>query len=460
MSLINKVIAIQNYGTSGTTLLHALLDDHPKIVSMPMLYALPLYRVWEQILSDNDFSDDTMHKRITSDLPFLFNAYADGGDASLGQMGEGMNERVDVEEEEFFSYFRNRLSSGDVNRKNFLISIYLAFNDCHGNKFSDESFICFPIHSQEKKYAEYLIQDFDEVYFLHMVREPVQSMGSLIKHVNHNQIKNSLFKSLVFCVVSQIVLEKMIHWHEKYLEVFGKRGYFLDKKSSGTICISRAIRLEDLHRDPIIPLESFCQLVGVEWCDKLLKTTFMGKLWHNRAESVRVSGFNQAVISQRHDSYLSEFDKYRLKLLTKTEQNYFKYARFDVVDRMLYLLLPFLFLAPFRADFNKKRFIARLNAMLKKYSNNRKISIAEWILFNDTSNTNAGAYIAESGVKIPQVKSLQSLTMSLPFFVIRIIENYLIFRFEVIKIWFGRLYKNDSNGYVKMLYDIDNFDKK
>ena len=32
---INRIIAIQNHGPSGSTLMHSLLDDHPNIMSLP-----------------------------------------------------------------------------------------------------------------------------------------------------------------------------------------------------------------------------------------------------------------------------------------------------------------------------------------------------------------------------------------------------------------------------------------
>ena len=43
MPKINKVLAIQCYGPSGTTLLHSLMDDHPEIISMPLLFPIPIY---------------------------------------------------------------------------------------------------------------------------------------------------------------------------------------------------------------------------------------------------------------------------------------------------------------------------------------------------------------------------------------------------------------------------------
>ncbi len=35
---LNRVLAIQNYGTCGSKFLMSLLDGHPNILSMPSLY--------------------------------------------------------------------------------------------------------------------------------------------------------------------------------------------------------------------------------------------------------------------------------------------------------------------------------------------------------------------------------------------------------------------------------------
>lgn len=45
---IKYIIAIQNNGSSGSTLLHSLLDNHPRILSLPMLWGNEFYSVWNK----------------------------------------------------------------------------------------------------------------------------------------------------------------------------------------------------------------------------------------------------------------------------------------------------------------------------------------------------------------------------------------------------------------------------
>ena len=42
-----SVLAIQNYGPSGSLFLQSLVDDHPNILSIPALYMLNYYSFWD-----------------------------------------------------------------------------------------------------------------------------------------------------------------------------------------------------------------------------------------------------------------------------------------------------------------------------------------------------------------------------------------------------------------------------
>jgi hypothetical protein len=472
---IEKVIAVQNYGTSGTTLIHGLVDNHPQVISLPMLQALPLYCAWEEI-SAGDVSFELIKSYLTKNFSALFNAdYAD--DESLRKLGEDKNERVEVDQEEFFDHLKTFLGS-DINRKNFLVSVFCAYNACYKNRFDDGAAICFPIHSQVKKYAQYLREDFKEVYILHMIREPVQNMGSLIKHISYHQMKPSIFKSLLGCVVQQIFREKMCHWNSGSVELHGKKAYFEDEISSGRQVSSRAMRLEDLHSNSRVMLERFCNWCGISWNNCLLETTFMGKVWHNRAESVRVSGLNSVVTGQKHDQYLSGFDKERLRLLAKTELEYFDYAKFSKRDRFKYMLLPLMNLFPFKSDFNLRRLGYRMNILRGFYSKKgesflfetlrisskknwyrfRKVlcgrfySIVEWLLLNRVVNTNPMAsLVVIPKEKIGILKQILLFMTTLPFFCARVIFNYFSLRYFMILIWCRGFMANRSSGFVKQL---------
>jgi hypothetical protein len=45
---IEGIIAVQNHGTSGSTLMQSLLDSHPNILSLPALHGRELYVFWQK----------------------------------------------------------------------------------------------------------------------------------------------------------------------------------------------------------------------------------------------------------------------------------------------------------------------------------------------------------------------------------------------------------------------------
>jgi hypothetical protein len=447
---IQKIIAIQNYGASGTTLIHSLLDNHPKVISLPYLYGIPLYGLWDCYLSniDNVSSSDVEKVARNNFMNFFYKECME--ESSLKQMGDNKDQILLVDPTEFCKHLVSYLDNiNNIKRKDFIVSTFIAFNLCFKKEFTDDAYICFPIHSQSKKHAKWLIEDFKEVKFLHMIREPVQNIGTIVKHINHVQMRNSIFKGLLNCAILQILCRKTAHWEEKNFSItYDKVPYFSDTKDIE----SRYLRLEDFHKKPKETIMKLIKWLNIEFKESLLQSTFMGLKWHNRSESQQVSGFNTKTISQKHNAYLNKFDRYRLLLLSKTEQIYFGYYKYKLIDKFFYLILPLFLIFPFRCDFNKKRLSIRWEALQKFYSNDKKLSINEWLIHNDMSNVTVGE-IYEIFVKDKKSTKLTILAVltSLPAFIGRICFNYIYGRYIMLLIWSSRLFSHDTKSYVKPL---------
>jgi hypothetical protein len=61
---IDKVLCIQNYGTSGTLFTHSLLDGHPELLSMPGLYGSEPIIAWVNIFGDSKFIKKDQLKKL------------------------------------------------------------------------------------------------------------------------------------------------------------------------------------------------------------------------------------------------------------------------------------------------------------------------------------------------------------------------------------------------------------
>ena len=131
---------------------------------------------------------------------------------------------------------------------------------------------------------------------------------------------------MLFCAISNIILERE-HWEEGSTKLYGKTPYIEDCHNIK----SRYVRLEDVHLDNKKTMQKVCSFLEIDHFESLSKSTFMGYIWHNRSESVKSSGIGEKTILQKNSNFLSNFDKYRIKLLCKNESIYFGYEKIRVL---------------------------------------------------------------------------------------------------------------------------------
>jgi len=382
---IRKVVVVKNYAISGSLFMQSLLDNHPQIISLPLGLDMSVVNLWHKVSYSGDLSRKKIFQEIKRDIPSFFNA--DYAEESTREMGESFKERLEVNEHDFFFHLGNLLDKcGNLNRRKFITAVFLAYNLCYSKNFTEDAIICLSAHEASKDYLNWIKEDFQEVFILHMIREQVQNMGSLMKAVNYYRSDYGLFNAMLEAGVRSIILDESIVPHlgvriNQYNKrsVCGKTPYFDDYEQDGKLISSRAVRLEDVHLRSKATMQKICDWLKIDWNDNLMKSTFMGKLWYNRSGYIRVSGFSNKIVSQTYSQYFNAFDRYRLKLLTKNEQIWFKYRKINLFDRFIYhSFFPLLALIPFKVEFNKERFLFRINGIFGIKSNSFSLS-KEWI---------------------------------------------------------------------------------
>ncbi|OGT35028.1 MAG: hypothetical protein A3F11_07425 [Gammaproteobacteria bacterium RIFCSPHIGHO2_12_FULL_37_14] len=360
----DKVIAIQNCGSSGTLLIQSLLDNHPQILSLPALHGQQLLIFWE----NHDKLDAThLLQAFLQDHQYWFHPENRHDEYGLLQMGSNMNEQVHVDQELFSTYLSSMWNDlTQLTRKDFIISIYLAYNQALNRTIDSSSWILYPIHSLPKKYALQLTSDFSKVYFLHMIREPIQNMGSTAKHINRYGHWINLY--LLSCVISQMLHDIAIH--AGCYQVHGMYPYVNDVIDGNMQC--RAIRLEDLHKNSAMSLSAICKWLNLSWSDTLLESSFDGKLWHNRRESVRQLGVGTKTLAQKHNDIFMSFDKFRLNFISNFFGLAFNYQKkFTIFKKIgLVAIFPLLFL-PFKMELLISRYQKQIKQL--RETNNPEI---------------------------------------------------------------------------------------
>jgi hypothetical protein len=308
------VLAIQNYGPSGTLFVQSLLDEHPYVLLMPGLYLRDFYTYWERF---GALSYSQKLNAFETFFPELFEPNIASEHWGLHQMGPNMDQSIKIDRKLFFDNFRKVTGNGsDNSRRDFLVSAFAAYALTIGRELRSEMILVFPVHTLPLEKARRLVEDFPESYFLHMVREPIRAAGSLYNHVR------SLYfhKDPVKCAFAQMINDHIMHSEYPY-HTYGSTPYLETYRFA-----SRAVRLEDIHKAPKETLQMICDWVGIPWGDSLLKSTFNGLQWWNRPESKRVKGFDKELVEQKHEEVFDSFDRARLGPLFKSRYEAWGYT--------------------------------------------------------------------------------------------------------------------------------------
>lgn len=383
---VRKVVIVKNYAISGSLFMMSLLDGHPQIITLPMGLDMSVVNLWNRISSERNFKHENIFSRIKKDIPAFFDA--NHAEESCREMGESGNQRIEINKDEFFLHLGKLLDeAGNITRKKFITAIFLAYNLCNGREFSDDSIICLSAHEASLNYVQWVLEDFEEVYVMHMMREHVQNLGSLMKALNFYRSNFYIFNGMLEAGIRSIILDQsIVPKHGTRIGqysgviVHGKFPYFEDNN----IVSSRAVRLEDVHLRSQETMQKICNWLKITWNDSLMTSTFDGKKWYNRSGYMRVSGFSDKIVSQKYEKYFNSFDRYRLKLLTKNEQVWFNYKEIGFCDLLVfYAIFPLLCLIPFKVEFDCDRFSYRFQILAKlKVKNDAKMIAREWIATN------------------------------------------------------------------------------
>lgn len=356
-----KILAIQNFGTSGTTLMHSYVDNHPEILSLPGLFGYEAYNFWLQKYSA--LNRETIIKTHLYDFDYFFDANSHVQEVhGLNDMGNDHNKNASVDKALYEKYFRE-LFPENFTRKDFYITMVKSYNLALGREIFQAKYLVFPIHSQKKEVAVALCEDFEEVYFLYMLREPIQNIGSATKHIT--KCDGWLKVNALDSAISQIYGD--IAKHIGNFKVHGIVPYIKAPNA-----IYGAIKLEDLHNNKLQTLRSLCCWLQINWDDNLLDSTFCGYKWWNRKESARVNGQNTEVLSQKHLDILNEKDKKRILSIGNLIKHYYPY------EGDIYNFLSFMPL--FEFEKNIEYYKQRTRYVLKRLHFNFEFTRSLWFI--------------------------------------------------------------------------------
>lgn len=306
---IDEVVSIYFYGRSGSLFLQSLLDSHPNILMIPGDYIRFYYWFWNSLdpKLNNRLDKNNVMDVFSQIFPFIFNSdsisgvFANsgyGGDFGIrlgfNLMGEKQNKKLGINRDKFICELNKIFEDRKyITRKEFFKAIHIAYFYSLGRKytFNRQPIIVYFPHIANPDEPIELLRDFPHTKRICMVREPVQSLGSLIN--TYRRVCNISIEQMLY--ILRPALYAGITNMEEYL--------------------SCAIKLEDIHTKSRPTLEKICKFINIPWNDSLMESTFDGLKWWNGKNSDRINGFNIKVINRKHEDLFTDFDRERLKAL-------------------------------------------------------------------------------------------------------------------------------------------------
>ena len=174
-----QFIAVQNYGSSGTTLIHSLLDNHEDVLQIPGLYARNLYEFWNE---NKKLSIPQFLQKFLDDHEFWFSPALVDSHLGFRNMGENQNEILFINKERFELFFRENFTVQNYNSKNFILVCHYAYAHSLGTLSNNKKIIVCPLHTTSPQDYSLMFSDFPDLKIINMVRHPIALYYSSLKH--------------------------------------------------------------------------------------------------------------------------------------------------------------------------------------------------------------------------------------------------------------------------------------
>ncbi len=301
-----RVSALLHFGRSATGLLHALIDGHPEVTTLPGVYFKGFFGpgVWNSIRHSDP---DEMIRRFIDLYEVLFDARhpkAVPGNPSKRNVGMGIQEgftNLGAEKDQALTLDRQafrknmlemlagreRLTQGD-----FFRLLHRAFERAQGRP-GDEPLIFYHIHNPVPHEFLNFLRYFPDTQIMMMAREPIGCCESWIS--------KDVTEELDYTALST----KLAHmpYHVSRPEFSGRDAF--------------GIRLDDLKLKPEATMRALADRLGIDWSPSLLEPTMQGLAWWGDpgSKTFGLDPFDPAVLHRQIGTIFGERDQQLMRSL-------------------------------------------------------------------------------------------------------------------------------------------------
>jgi hypothetical protein len=246
---MDRVAAVLAWGRSGSVLLSSYLDGHEDVILLPEVSGWKLYEFFER------YQSLPWRDKLIAYPAYVVPHVTGFFDGDFAISPAQYYASVQAILEFYADWPPNFLES----RRAFLLFVHLAYELSLGRRpSSSHPLIVYAQHNPDNGVARQLLEDFPQVKFVHIIRDPISSCNAMFRFVFGTLAENaprSYFLAPYWALLS--VIDQ-------------------DRPQLGMESRTRTIRFEDLHSDTVRTIHDLCDWLGLPYQATLLESTFNG----------------------------------------------------------------------------------------------------------------------------------------------------------------------------------------
>ena len=274
VSLPSRCVALFNFGRSGSGFLHALVDGHSCVSTLPGVYFKGFFDdgIWEDIRKEGPANFFSRFRKLYG---VYFDARASGNVpgypgasfSNLGvtegftRMGKSRDQHLALDPKVFQAALDSHISKVDtLDSGSFFRCLHRAQDQCLG-RVTDPALMFYHIHNPNPFAFARCAAVLGELSLLMIVRDPLQSLESWLEK---GWSAADAYFEIVYKITNMLVL--------------------LDHPRFQLFPLA-AVRLEDIQAAPEVTMSALAKWMGVPFEESLLRTTMHGLRWWNDPSS-------------------------------------------------------------------------------------------------------------------------------------------------------------------------------
>ncbi len=319
------IVSLIGFGRSGSLFLHSLLDGHPQISTLPGYFFKGWFNeeTWPKLKPD--FNDFKWRINLAENICNLFepqfisksakNIIGEpvgeieciGEGKGFTQLGENMDESLDLDIDKFKSSFVKKLSNfKTINHQECFKILHDTFDCCYRKKFYHQlkKTIFYHIHNPDVSEQLNFLCAFPESKILYLMRDPIQMIESWV------------MDDLYMLKTTKNNFELYSSYSNIYDKVCYPFSFLYDGRYTLVQSNSRVIKLEDIKRKPKKTLPKLLEWMGINEDETIYKSEFLNKKYSRPSISFnKISGFDTSSIDVSKGRFFSSRDIFILETL-------------------------------------------------------------------------------------------------------------------------------------------------